>query len=825
MYNSILSVAGLTALVAGCAATVADAQVLDRGLLPGDAAVLPAVSSQTETAVAKGAGAYLVVWADYRGSGGGSQVAQSDGDIFGIRVDAAGLPLDPAPFLIAGGAGLQRSPIVAWNGEAWLVVYKSQDPVNGYFEMRTRARRVSATGQVLDPSPLVLGNADLGFSIAGSGGNWLVTSEIYHADGYGTYLAGQRINSSGQLVNATPVMLIDWVYGQARALAVDGGFVVAGPDWSDNTVIRAKRFTSTMAPVGSVFTLPSLNVASKGSELYATWTRDFVNIVGSPISLAGVKSIPNGTVLFIDPAPQYYQTQLAHDGTNWWFGWGAGSDYWMKRVAASGTVLDATGVRVPVVIGGTVNNMYNLSMHGRDSGGAFVFWDDSRVSMGNDTNVYGHTMSAANVPEQEACYSVATRQQRAPEMCAGPGTTTAAAFVSEAANDDRVLMHLLNHEGAPITAEPIEIYRGPTIGRAGIAWDGSQYMVVWDEGAPGLTPITVRARRVAADGSFVDAEPFTVMTGFNPSVGALDGRFLVTAARYGFTIQFINLHGMRIDGATGTLLDQADGALIGGGYYTGWSRVRDDGSQWIVCAHSMWASLSTQGDAVMARVPYGGPVQAAFNPTPVSGGTGDLDVAFSGNEYLLVWRTNTLSSANNLISGRFLNADGTYRGNAFTVAEAAGRQLRPTVAFDGTNFVVVWEDQRSQVSLFDARTDIYGVRISPTGQFVDPQAFRVSGAPDGDTASAIIARNGYTLVATPRFKTTGGFDSYRIGITGIGVPRCPTDTNGDGGVDGDDVITFFAAWDASNPTADFTGDGGVDGDDVIAFFTRWDAGC
>jgi hypothetical protein len=120
---------------------------------------------------------------------------------------------------------------------------------------------------------------------------------------------------------------------------------------------------------------------------------------------------------------------------------------------------------------------------------------------------------------------------------------------------------------------------------------------------------------------------------------------------------------------------------------------------------------------------------------------------------------------------------------------------------------------------------VYGVRISPTGQFVDPQAFRVSGAPDGDTASAIIARNGYTLVATPRFTTTGGFDSYRIGITGIGVPRCPTDTNGDGGVDGDDVITFFAAWDASNPTADFTGDGGVDGDDVIAFFTRWDAGC
>ncbi len=54
---------------------------------------------------------------------------------------------------------------------------------------------------------------------------------------------------------------------------------------------------------------------------------------------------------------------------------------------------------------------------------------------------------------------------------------------------------------------------------------------------------------------------------------------------------------------------------------------------------------------------------------------------------------------------------------------------------------------------------------------------------------------------------------------------CPADFDCSRGVDGDDVITFFAAWDASDPAADFTGDGGVDGDDVIAFFARWDAGC
>ena len=54
---------------------------------------------------------------------------------------------------------------------------------------------------------------------------------------------------------------------------------------------------------------------------------------------------------------------------------------------------------------------------------------------------------------------------------------------------------------------------------------------------------------------------------------------------------------------------------------------------------------------------------------------------------------------------------------------------------------------------------------------------------------------------------------------------CAGDFNCDSGVDGDDVIEFFAAWDLSLPTADINGSGGVDGDDVIVFFGRWDAGC
>lgn len=52
---------------------------------------------------------------------------------------------------------------------------------------------------------------------------------------------------------------------------------------------------------------------------------------------------------------------------------------------------------------------------------------------------------------------------------------------------------------------------------------------------------------------------------------------------------------------------------------------------------------------------------------------------------------------------------------------------------------------------------------------------------------------------------------------------CYADFNNDGGIDGDDVISFFADWDAGRMCADTDFSGGTDGDDVISFFGSWDA--
>lgn len=59
----------------------------------------------------------------------------------------------------------------------------------------------------------------------------------------------------------------------------------------------------------------------------------------------------------------------------------------------------------------------------------------------------------------------------------------------------------------------------------------------------------------------------------------------------------------------------------------------------------------------------------------------------------------------------------------------------------------------------------------------------------------------------------------------VSLALCPGDFNCDGGVDGQDIDSFFGTWESGLPAADVNADGGIDGGDVSAFFERWEAGC
>lgn len=84
-------------------------------------------------------------------------------------------------------------------------------------------------------------------------------------------------------------------------------------------------------------------------------------------------------------------------------------------------------------------------------------------------------------------------------------------------------------------------------------------------------------------------------------------------------------------------------------------------------------------------------------------------------------------------------------------------------------------------------------------------------------------------VRTADFAFAGVYDLAVTNVCGTTISeacevRCPADFNNDGGIDGADVASFFAAWEGGDVMADVNGDGGIDGADVESFFGRWEAG-
>ncbi len=533
--------------------------VTELGLVPGDTTIAAATNSQQDHSIAKGGDQYLVVWSDYRAQSVGGSSAQSQGDIFGIRLDADGNPIDAVPFVISAAMGEQRRPVVAWNGEAWLVMYVSQDPVAGFYADQVRGVRVSASGQVLDTTPILFPPTQfepntIGLQLAGLNGGWLVTRCVYHNDGFGTFLGGQRISGAGQLLDANPIMLNDWVYGPTKTVTHGNEYLVLGPDWNNAATIKARRISAAGVPIGSSFNVPSMNLASNGSEYYIVWLSNFVNLVGSRMTSTGTLLNPVGTVITGNYST-FHDAGVTHDGTNWWCQWGAASERRTVRVAPNGTVMDPNGgVLLPLGIDG-ITQAYNPVIVPRGVGGAMVLWHDGRPSLGGDTNVFVIGASASNVPGTARCVSTSSGNHRLPDFAEGPGGRNAIVYVSEFANDDRVLVTFLNADGTPVAGEPVVVAQGPTIGKAGIAWNGSVYLVTWDEGQSGLTPVAVKARRMNGDGTFVDTAPISVMPGHAPDVESLGDDFLIGCSRPANSPQFIDAWQRRIDGPTGQFLD------------------------------------------------------------------------------------------------------------------------------------------------------------------------------------------------------------------------------------------------------------------------------
>jgi hypothetical protein len=111
---------------------------------------------------------------------------------------------------------------------------------------------------------------------------------------------------------------------------------------------------------------------------------------------------------------------------------------------------------------------------------------------------------------------------------------------------------------------------------------------------------------------------------------------------------------------------------------------------------------------------------------------------YDGSNYLVAWQDYTFYD----ICGGCVTPSGVVLDSAgFSICVAPDSQTNPCIAFNGTDYMVAWEDWRN-----GAESDIYAARVSPSGTVLD--SFIVSNAPGNQLSPAITHGPGNQVLFT-----------------------------------------------------------------------------
>jgi hypothetical protein len=436
--------------------------------------------------------------------------------------------------------------------------------------------------------------------------------------------------------------------------------------------------------------------------------------------VSATRVAPDGTVL--DPTPievsrtfsYVVDPVVAFDGTNFLVAWSADGKISGRRVSPSGDVVDASDIVIstretlgerPAIAFDGVNHLVawvSPSTPGGASGDIFgrrvspqgtlvgsgeqtlsadpddqhhvalafngvqhlLVWDQIQIQGGTD-DIYGTLVDKTGVAKNPSgnVFSSALHAQHSPAVTA-VGTAFFVSFT-----DNRV------------TADPYNHIYGTRVSSAGEATGVNLRISTNDVGQVAST--------VASDGSSV-------------LVTWVDDHWGVPRTRFA-----------RID-ASGVVDDPAGHPLPAMWAEPG---VAFDGSNYLVAGKTVAVRLSTAGEVVApGRIVLSGTGNRQADPDTASDGTNSL-VVWSDDRY-----------GDQRIFGARMGADGqSLDGSGFTISaptdlldSAALRHQSPAVAFDGTNYLVVWSDWR-HAAYFpnDGQPNISAARVSPSGQVLD----------------------------------------------------------------------------------------------------------
>ena len=196
-----------------------------------------------------------------------------------------------------------------------------------------------------------------------------------------------------------------------------------------------------------------------------------------------------------------------------------------------------------------------------------------------------------------------------------------------------------------------------------------------------------------------------------------------------------------------------------------------DGSNYLVAWTDFRSGASY--DIYGARVSAAGVLQDAAG-VPISTAANNQlrpAVAWNGANHLVAWHDLRSGTTFDIYGARVSAAGAVQDTSGVPISTAAGPQFAPALASNGTDFLVAWQDARSDPS-FDVY-DIYGARVSAAGAVQDAAGIPISAAPSDQVAPALAWNGTNNLVAWENLGSNGTSDIYGARVSGAGAVQDP----------------------------------------------------
>jgi len=543
-----------------------------------------------------------------------------------------------------------------------------------------------------------------------------------------------RINQSGEILDRTGIFLYHKIFHEPWGTEYPANIAFNGTNYLvvyGDDRIYGKRIAidgTVLDPTGINITnlggrMPS--AASDGSNYFVVWCNDS-NIVGTRVTSDGVVLDTAGIPISTANGWQLYPS-ICFAGTQYFVVWTDqrnNYDIYGSRISTDGTVLDSTGIYI------TRDTTGFYPFIASDGTNCLAIWT-APLNVPQRTGIFGVRISSSGAVIDTNAIAIShttnmyySRQNK----IAFDGSNY---FVLWGKEDSNLSYSICGVRVSPtgVVLDTADVIIRPYHSfYPSISFDGIDYLIGWVQPGGIHGPLSweqdlgdIYYARMTQSGMLIDTAGLILSDEGNIQKmpkAAFDGMNYLACWMEYHRVDFNDIYATRISGVGG-LLDSNSIVLTSGVDSIWWVRkgypVVAFGDNYYLAS---WSDYTFDGhsDQELTRVTTGGIVVDTNGYFLYDAGLDSrMSSAFDGQNFLLVW------DDGNCIYGNRVTGDGVIIDTIpFIINSASGNQARPDISFDGINYLVIWEDTRN------GNYDIYGSLVTPQGVVLNPGGIPIS---------------------------------------------------------------------------------------------------